>query len=112
MERESSVTREQWLEYRKSGSCYVTAVELEFHHLVMDPNAPHDFTKLSPTPSHTCELPIDARSNILLCLLDGAPAHARWCADESVFKRIGDDKIIEITEVSAWAPIPFPIVGS
>lgn len=105
-------TREEWASYCKTGSCYVTAVELEFHHLVRDPYDPDDLHKLAPTPTHASGISLDDRSNVLLWLEDESPAHAQWSAAESLFRRIEDEAAIEVTRVRAWAAIPYPIAQS
>lgn len=109
---EHTPTSEQWADYCKNGSCWVTEIQLEFHHIMRDPSAPDDLSRLSPFPSHASEIQIDNRSNCLLWLDDGTPAHARWSSTESTFRRIGDDQLIPCARVRAWAALPCPVAAA
>lgn len=101
-----------WRQYRRSGSCWVSRIELDFHHLMLDPEAPDERDRVAPTPSHADAIVIDARSHCLLWLEDGSPAHARWCHDENAFRRVGDEALIELPRVRAWSVLPYPVAAA
>lgn len=103
---------EEWLDYCRGGSCFVTVVEVEFQHIVHAASAPDDLSKRSSFPSHAVEIAIDSRSNCLLLLDDGTPAHARWSSTDETFRRVGDDQVIPSERVRAWAALPYPIADA
>ena len=105
----AEVTPIAWADRWKSGSSWVTVVELEFHHVMIDPEAPTDPQRWGPFPSDAVNIPNDSRSGFLVWLHDGAPAHARWCHDAKEFKRMGDDKVLDRSVVRAWAALPYPV---
>ena len=94
------------------GSTYLTGVELEFHHIMIDRKAPDDPRRWAPFPSDAVNVASDSRSGFLLWLHDGSPAHARWCNELKEFKRVGDDKVFDRTVVRAWAALPFPVAAA
>lgn len=98
-----------WQDECKYGSSYQTVVELEFHHVMRDREAPDDPSRWAPFPSHAVNVASDSRSGFLLWLHDGSPAHARWCNELKEFRRVGDDKVLDRTIVRAWAALPFPV---
>jgi len=101
--------RAVWRENCRSGSAWLTVVELEFQHIMADPDADDEKDRLAPSPSHAVNIGIDARSHCLLWLEDGSPSHARWSSEENVFRRIGDDLLISLERVRAWAALSFPV---
>lgn len=98
-----------WAYECKHGSSWVTVVQLEFHHIMLDPDASDDLQFSAPFPSDAVLIPNDSRSGFLVWLDDGSPVHARWCNLAKEFKRMGDDKVIDRAIVKAWAALPFPV---
>jgi len=107
-----AIARRQWLESCRSGSSWTTIVELEFHHVMSDPENPSDDALLAPFPPHAVDVHVDARSNCLLWLVDGTPAHAQWCHVTRAFRRVGDGTLIESTSIRAWAALPCPLAAA
>jgi len=101
-----------WADECKYGSSWITGVELEFHHIMIDRDAPDDSGRWAPFSSDAVIIPSDSRSGFLVWLHDGLPAHARWCNDIKEFKRVGDDKVLDRTVVRAWAALPFPVAAA
>jgi hypothetical protein len=87
-----------WADECKFGSSWTTVVELEFHHVMRDSEAPDDPKRWAPFPSDAVSVPSDSRSAYLIWLEDGSPAHARWCSEIKEFKRVGDDKVLDRTD--------------
>ena len=107
MQMETAATAKQ-IDYR-SGSCWITQVELAFHHVMANAADPGNIQLFAPFPSDAINIGIDIRSHCLLWLSDGSPAHAKWCSVDRMFKRVGDDAPISREEVRAWAALPYPV---
>lgn len=103
----------EWESAMRFGSPWVTAVELEFHHIMLmaGPGA-EDAQRRGPFPSDAVNLPNDCRSGFLVCLADGSPVHCHWCMDHKVFKRMGDNEPVVCSNVRAWAALPFPVAAA
>jgi len=70
---------------------WVTSVEIEFFHLMRDPEDPENEQRLGPTPDEalfpTANTPVKAltRNGLLLWLLDGTVVHGSWCSSRKAW---------------------------
>lgn len=55
-----------WADNCKFGSSWITGVELDFHHIMIDGEAPEDSGRWAPFPSDAVNITNDSRSGFLV----------------------------------------------
>lgn len=100
---------ETWAE--QGLSCWVTIVELEFQHVVRDPETPH---QLGPRPDRlhpglNTNVTAISDNGLIVWLPDGAVVHADWSEKEQSFIRRDGKGELPLDKVRAWAALPSPI---
>lgn len=98
-----------WAETCRSGSSWVTSVELEFHHVLVDPDAPDDPSQAGPFPADVTTFQVNSPNGFLVWLADGSSVHASWAPDLQSFRIKFSDQAIARSQVRAWAVLPFPL---
>lgn len=96
---------------------WVTIVEIEFHHIMIDVEAPDEASKLGPRPDQLhagLGTPVIAiTSNGLLAWLpDGSVVHCDWLDSQHSFSRRDGKANLALSDVRAWSALPQPIATS
>lgn len=106
-------SRNQWPDW----ASWVTQIDVEFNHVMCDPDAPADLARLGPRPDQLHEglnAPVKGitAKGLLLWLPDGAVVLGDWSHELCVFSRRDGAANLALSEVRAWAALPMPIAQS
>lgn len=102
---------ETWAE--RGWSPWVTIVEVEFQHIMCDPDRPD---KMGPRPDRLhpgLNMEVTAISDngllVWLWLPTGLVVHADWSIERQCFSRRDGRGDLPLSDVRAWAALPSPI---
>lgn len=92
-------------------SSWVTVVELEFQHVTRDPAVPD---RAGPRPDRLHDglnmaVTSLSRNGAFAWLSDGTVAHVDWLAEKRCFARRDGQGDLQLTDLRAWAAVPWPI---
>lgn len=95
----------------------MTIVEMEFHHIMIDSDAPAESSRLGPRPDQLHEelaTPVKSitSNGLLVWLPDGSVVHGDWLAEQQEFSRRDGKSNLALSGVRAWAALPDPIATS
>ncbi|WP_241299567.1 hypothetical protein [Burkholderia stabilis] len=93
---------------------WVTIVELEFQHIIIDSNAGGELSRLGPSPDQlhaglNTAVTVVNSNGLLLWLPDGSVVHGDWSTDQQVFTRRDGKPNLTLSDLRAWSALPQPI---
>ncbi|WP_146126458.1 hypothetical protein [Burkholderia contaminans] len=96
---------------------WVTIVELEFQHIIIDSSAVGDVSRLGPSPDQLHEglntsVTVVTSNGFLLWMPDGSVVHGDWSTDQQVFTRRDGKGNLALSDVRAWSALPQPIADA
>lgn len=96
---------------------WVTIVELEFQHIIIDSNTVGDVSRLGPSPDQLHEglntpVTVVTSNGFLLWMPEGSVVHGDWSTDQQVFTRRDGKGNLALSDVRAWSALPQPIADA